>query len=361
MLDWELCTLGNPWADVAYMCLAYHMPQQLPMMRLASPLPEGVPDERALLARYCAARGVAPPSPRDWAFYLALSLFRLLSILAGVQARARQGNASSASAAALSRDEVLDALADAALGIVDRAAAVEGGGGGSGGGDGGARPPAPRAAPSLGAPSPRAAELLARVRAFVSEHVLPAEAALTAHAHGEARWTIHPLAEELKARARAAGLWNLWLPRDMAARLAHLAGEVPEGERASLLGAGLSNLDYAHLCGAMGRSVWAPEVFNCSAPDTGNMEVLARCARGARSASWGNRTGRAGCPQLRVRPKVAACSHVCQGLVGLCSSPSPSQHLYTHLNTSSPGTGRLSSSGAGWCRCCAAASGRALR
>jgi acyl-CoA dehydrogenase len=281
VLDWELCTLGNPWADVAYTCLAYHMPQQLPSLRLATPLPPGVPDEAALLARYCAARGVAPPPLREWAFYLALSLFRLLSILAGVQARARQGNASSAAAAAISSDEVLSALADAALAIIDRA---ETGGGASsssssGGGRSAAAAAAPRA-PSLGAPSARAADLLERVRAFVAAHVLPAEAALTAHATGPDRWTIHPLAEELKVRARREGLWNLWLAADMAAGLAHLLADVPEGERATLLGAGLSNLDYAHVCAAMGRSVWAPEVFNCSAPDTGNMEVLARWVEG---------------------------------------------------------------------------------
>lgn len=121
---------------------------------------------------------------------------------------------------------------------------------------------APHAAPA------RAEALRAAVDAFVRERVIPAEAALAAHAADPAtRWTIPPLLEQLKAEARAAGLWNLFLPD-------------------ATHGAGLSNRDYAPIAEAMGRSLWAPEVFNCNAPDTGNMELLLHFGRPDQRERW---------------------------------------------------------------------------
>ena len=114
----------------------------------------------------------------------------------------------------------------------------------------------------------RAEALRAAVDAFVRERVIPAEPALVAHAGDPAtRWTIPPLLERLKAEARAAGLWNLFLPD-------------------ATHGAGLSNRDYAPIAEAMGRSLWAPEVFNCNAPDTGNMELLLHFGRPDQRARW---------------------------------------------------------------------------
>ncbi len=116
--------------------------------------------------------------------------------------------------------------------------------------------------------SERARALEAAVRAFVDTHVIPAEAEYDAHlATPGQRWSVPPIIETLKTRARAAGLWNLFLPH-------------PE------LGAGLSNLEYAPLAEAMGRSLIAPEVFNCNAPDTGNMEVLLHYGSEAQRARW---------------------------------------------------------------------------
>lgn len=116
--------------------------------------------------------------------------------------------------------------------------------------------------------SPRAQDLLARLQAFMDAEVYPAEAEFyRAVETAVDRWQPPALLEELKAKARAAGLWNLFLP---------------DSER----GAGLSNLEYAPLCEVMGRVIFAPEVFNCNAPDTGNMEVLERYGTPAQKRQW---------------------------------------------------------------------------
>ena len=110
--------------------------------------------------------------------------------------------------------------------------------------------------------------LAARLRAFMDEIVYPNEATFKEqHAASSDRWQTPPIMEEMKAKARAAGLWNLFLP---------------DSER----GAGLGNRDYAPLCEIMGRSPIAPEVFNCSAPDTGNMEMLERYGTEEQKRAW---------------------------------------------------------------------------
>jgi acyl-CoA dehydrogenase len=105
-----------------------------------------------------------------------------------------------------------------------------------------------------------------RVQAFMDEHIYPNERRFEEEIERD-RWKPTRIIEELKPKARAAGLWNLFLPEH-------------EG------GAGLTNLEYAPLCEIMGRSHMAPEVFNCSAPDTGNMEVLARYGTREQKERW---------------------------------------------------------------------------
>ncbi len=115
---------------------------------------------------------------------------------------------------------------------------------------------------------PTAAALRSEVEAFVNEVVYPNEQLYVDQVEsGENRWVSPPIMDEMTQQARDAGLWNLFLP---------------DSEH----GAGLSNLEYAPLCEVMGRSPIAPEVFNCSAPDTGNMEVLVRYGTEAQRQRW---------------------------------------------------------------------------
>jgi acyl-CoA dehydrogenase len=115
--------------------------------------------------------------------------------------------------------------------------------------------------------SDKTKELHQRLTAFMEEHIYPNEERYKEHCYGPDRWQPVPVIEELKPKARDAALWNLFLP-------------------GSEHGAGLTNLEYAPLCEIMGRSPMAPEVFNCSAPDTGNMEVLERYASPELQARW---------------------------------------------------------------------------
>lgn len=112
----------------------------------------------------------------------------------------------------------------------------------------------------------RTRELVGRLQAFMDEHVYPNERLYHEQVAAD-RWGHPPILEELKARARAGGLWNLFLP---------------ESEH----GAGLSNVEYAPLCEVMGRVHFSSQVFNCSAPDTGNMETLIRYGTEAQKARW---------------------------------------------------------------------------
>jgi len=114
----------------------------------------------------------------------------------------------------------------------------------------------------------RTKELRARLQRFMDEHVLPGEPVFAQQLEsGPSRWAIPPIMEELKGRAKGEGLWNLFLPE-------------------SEYGPGLTNLEYAPLCELMGTSPIAPEVFNCSFPDTGNMEVLVRYGTEAHRKQW---------------------------------------------------------------------------
>jgi acyl-CoA dehydrogenase len=115
--------------------------------------------------------------------------------------------------------------------------------------------------------SDKVRDLQSRLTSFMVEHIYPNEQRFYREAEELGPWKVYPVVEELKPIARRAGLWNLFIPD-------------------SVHGLGLGNFDYAPLCEIMGRSHLAPEVFNCSAPDTGNMEVLARYGTPEQQKEW---------------------------------------------------------------------------
>ncbi len=114
--------------------------------------------------------------------------------------------------------------------------------------------------------TPKVQELRKKVMDFMAEHIYPNEHKWHGHVNSDKRWEAVPIIEELKPKARAAGLWNLWRPKTH--------------------GGALTNLEYAPLCEIMGRVSWAPEVFNCSAPDTGNMETILKYGTPEHIKQW---------------------------------------------------------------------------
>ncbi|MEY3719906.1 MAG: hypothetical protein RL618_425, partial [Pseudomonadota bacterium] len=121
--------------------------------------------------------------------------------------------------------------------------------------------------------SPRCMELQEKLNHFMDKHIYPNERTYKEEVDRNGRekgnrWIPTEIVEELKPIARKEGLWNLFLPK---------SPHAPEG---------LSNLDYAPLCEIMGRITWAPEVFNCSAPDTGNMETIERYGSEEHKEQW---------------------------------------------------------------------------
>ena len=126
-------------------------------------------------------------------------------------------------------------------------------------------------------PSARTLEWMTRLQRFMDDHVYPSVAE-QARQEQQYHWKTLPIAEELKAKAKSAGLWNLFMPP------AH-PGECLD-ESFTFASPGLSNLEYAPLAEIMGRVRFAAEIFNCSAPDTGNMEVLYRYGTRAQKEAW---------------------------------------------------------------------------
>ena len=259
---------------------------------------EGIPSLEELVEIYgkkvheYSGGGLSAPSIVDMDYYLAFSFFRACAILQGVYKRSLLGNASAENAT-----DALDmAKESAGQGAAllcrymeamghDQQQQEQGGAGGgargvAGGGAGGGERTAGKPGYTYKVPplaqehmSPRAMDLLHRAGRFIESYVIPNETEMLEYTYSSPlKWeVIHPKLQELKDQAKAEGLWNLFLPLD-----------TDKGR----YGAGLTNLEYAPIAELTGRCLIAPETFNCSAPDTGNMEVLARYGTDAQKQTW---------------------------------------------------------------------------
>ncbi|TEA35977.1 hypothetical protein DBR06_SOUSAS810097 [Sousa chinensis] len=299
VLDWELSTLGDPLADVAHSCLAHYLPSSFPVQPglSDSDLSElGIPTAEEYFRMYCLHMGIRPTE--NWNFYMAFSFFRIAAILQGVYKRSLTGHASSATGEQTGKlTEFTSNLAwdfavkegfrvfkeMPATKPLTRSQHTR------------ARPQSLPRTPGMrsyvtstdSSPahiskgalvfspeglSPPVRELYQWLKQVMEWHVYPAEPELQPHQTSAEKWTPSPLLEDLKEKAKAEGLWNVFLP--------------VETDPEKKYGAGLTNVEYAHLCEVMGTSLYAPEIFNCSAPDTGNVELLVRYGTEEQKARW---------------------------------------------------------------------------
>uniref|UniRef100_A0A8C2SXE5 Acyl-CoA dehydrogenase family member 11 n=1 Tax=Coturnix japonica TaxID=93934 RepID=A0A8C2SXE5_COTJA len=228
VLDWELSTTGHPLADLAYATQFYFWPTSLNVFEN--------PSFEELISVYCRCRGISTTIP-NLNFFLALSYFKLAGISQGVYARYLIGNASAENSHEFAK--MVKPLAEKGLELSKRLSFSNMQHNTSG---------------ELFYQSRKGQEMLLKVKQFMKQHVYPAEKVKVPkvfHSHAD-RWKKPPVLERLKEMAKAEGLWNLFLPAV----------------------SGLSQLDYALIAEETGKRFFAPEVFNCQAPDTGNMEVL---------------------------------------------------------------------------------------
>ncbi|KAG1338726.1 putative acyl-CoA dehydrogenase IBR3 [Cocos nucifera] len=269
ILDWELSTLGNQMCDVAYSSLPYIVDVTLVDRESyggfeVNGTPEGIPSLAEYLAVYCSASGNASGGER------ARYAGKVANILIDY------------AWAFINKKSVLPSQPP--QGILDSEVSWKKL-------DKKKEDSYPAKEQGKFVPSKKVLELCNKLLMFMENHIYPMENEFYKLAQSTARWTIHPEEEKLKELAKREGLWNLWIPLDSAARARKLLFDGEDHASAGhwndhLLGAGLSNLEYGYLCEIMGRSVWAPQIFNCGAPDTGNMEVLLRYGTKEQLKEW---------------------------------------------------------------------------
>uniref|UniRef100_A0A8C2XIQ2 Acyl-CoA dehydrogenase family member 11 n=1 Tax=Cyclopterus lumpus TaxID=8103 RepID=A0A8C2XIQ2_CYCLU len=234
VLDWELSTTGQPLADLAYFLMPYYWP--------TSSNQSGIPTVEDLISIYCRVRGIPSALPQ-LNFYLALSVFKMAGIAQGIYARHLLGNASAPNAAQFG--QCVEPLAKVALQLAQRSDTGPAG-------------------DSLFLQTARGQAVLQQVKDFMRQYVLPAQEVSAKNRREMCFQHCEHMSLCLQVKAREAGLWNLFLPAV----------------------SGLSQLDYAYIAEETGRCLFAPEVFNCQAPDTGNMEVLHMFGSEEQKSKW---------------------------------------------------------------------------
>ncbi|XP_014664040.1 PREDICTED: acyl-CoA dehydrogenase family member 10-like isoform X2 [Priapulus caudatus] len=296
VLDWELSTLGDPLADLVNDCVVYHTKPNMPHIRGFGDVDLklfGIPSEEEFLKLYCRRAGLMRIN--NWNYYVAFLFFRYCGIAQGIYSRFLKGQAAGANAEMLgayarqlakigleyTRQGVPKApkstkvgtrsyssLASSPIPRVSqhRHYTMETGSAQSADGNG-------LLPITVAALSPRAQDYHRRVKIFIRDNVANWENEYMQYqTQPDTRWTVHPRLRQIQARAREAGLANLFVTR--------------ESDPQQIYGAGLTNVEYAHICELMGMYLLAPEVFNCQAPDTGNMETLMKYATEEQKQQW---------------------------------------------------------------------------